>query len=287
MPRISRKSRNFLFGQKLQCRCSSPLGHAGYSKKHGLLFSAILSFTASSGTIWPYGIEFVTVPSGEFQMGQSVGSGWDELPIHRVVISRAFQMGKYEITQKQFATVMLTNPSYHKGDDLPVENVSWEDAQQFVTQMTANLKDGYQYRLATEAEWEYACRAGTTGNIPYNLDEYAWYSGNSGGNTHTVGTKKPNPFGLYDILGNVEEWVQDWYDENYYKYCVDHGIVTDPPGPTSGTHRVYRGGGYESDGNYIMPGFRSSSGTGFSGSSEQRGFRIVRIKKTIASSPEW
>ncbi len=237
-----------------------------------------LNGTVSTNIIGPFGMRFVTVPAGEFQMGQdNVGPGWNELPVHCVVISGAFEMGAFEITQKNYKDVTGTNPSYTVGDTLPVGMTSWDDAQAFVDALNSR-KDGYTYRLPTEAEWEYACRAGTTGNNPYDLNEVAWYDGNSSHQPHPVGTKAPNAFGLYDMLGNVEEWVRDWYDDTYYQFCVDNGIVYDPPGPASGAEKVSRGGGYGSSGNYVMPGHRASDATGFSGTSEARGFRIVRTR---------
>jgi formylglycine-generating enzyme required for sulfatase activity len=217
----------------------------------------------------PLNIEFVTIPAGQFDMGSNTGYS-DEKPVHRVVISKSFQLGKYEITQGQWKAVMGSNPSYFTGDDnLPVEQVSWNDVQLFIDKMNAR-NDGYRYRLPTEAEWEYACRAGTTGDYAGNLDQMGWYSSNSGGRTHAVGTKTPNPWGLYDMHGNVWEWVQDWYGYGAYP----SGTVTDPTGPSSGSYRVARGGSWGGSAPYCRSARRSSSGPGLRSGS--LGFRLLR-----------
>jgi len=167
-------------------------------------------------------MEFVLIPAGTFTMGSpdSDSNAYDhEKPAHQVTISEPFYMGKYEVTQAQWKAVMGENPSRFKGDDHPVENVSWEDVQQFIQKL--NAKEGKEAcRLPTEAEWEYAARAGTTtiysfGNNASQLGNYAWYDENSGNTTHPVGDKPPNPWGLYDMHGNVWEWVQDWYGPIY------------------------------------------------------------------------
>ncbi|MCZ7398881.1 MAG: formylglycine-generating enzyme family protein [Candidatus Methanoperedens sp.] len=164
------------------------------------------------------GMEFVQIPSGEFDMGSPVVVHYNERPIHHVIISKPFYMGKYEVTQKQWMDIMGNNPSYFKGDNLPIEQVSWYDVQEYIKKL--NEKEGTdRYRLPSEAEWEYAARAGTNttysfGNNKSELGDYAWYDGNSGGKTHEVGQKKPNPWGLYDMHGNVWEWVQDTFSKN-------------------------------------------------------------------------
>jgi formylglycine-generating enzyme required for sulfatase activity len=187
-------------------------------------------------------MEFISIPPGEFVMGCSQGDGEcddAERPAHRARITKGFEIGKYEVTQAQWEAVMGSNPSEFKGADRPVENVSWEDAQQFLSRLNAR-GDGYRYRLPTEAEWEYAARAGTTGKYYGELDEIAWYDGNSGGRTHPVGQKKPNAWGVYDMSGNVWEWCSDWYDENYY----GNSPGADPRGPASGQARSLRGGSW-------------------------------------------
>ena len=214
----------------------------------------------STGT----GMEFVPVQPGEFMMGCSFRDREcddnEEQP-HRVQITKPFEMGKYEVTQAQWQSVMGTNPSRFLGADLPVELVSWNDVQQFLQRLNAK-KDGHRYRLPTEAEWEYAARAGTTGAYAGPLDQMAWYGNNSGRDTldadalwrrdesiygkrlaengnhpHPVGEKQPNAWGLFDMHGNVWEWVQDWYG-NYEQ----EGAVSDPSGPPTGQYRVQRGG---------------------------------------------
>jgi formylglycine-generating enzyme required for sulfatase activity len=181
---------------------------------------------------------FVNIPAGEFLMGSSNGDR-DERPAHRVRISRGFEMGKYEVTQAQWEAVMGSNSSHFKGPNLPVENVSWDEVQDFIQRLNG-LSQRYTFRLPTEAEWEYACRAGTTGDYAGSLDAMAWYGANSGNRTHPVGQKQPNAWGLYDMHGNVWEWCQDWYGSNYYEQSPG----TDPQGPSSGSGRVVRGGSW-------------------------------------------
>ena len=202
------------------------------------------------------GMEFVLIPSGSFLMGSKSGEE-DEAPVHKVTISKPFYLGKYEVTQEQWEAVMQSNPSKNKGRNNPVERVSWNDAQEFVNRL--NAKEGHnRYRLPTEAEWEYAARAGTNtassfGNNANELSSHAWWKENSGNTTHPVGQKKPNPYGLYDIYGNVWEWVQDWHGEKYYAKSPG----TDPKGPSSGNARVRRGGGWDGDAWECRSAYRS------------------------------
>lgn len=187
------------------------------------------------------GMELVYVPAGSFQMGSSNGES-DEKPVHSVTIKEGFYMGRYEVTQAEWQQLMKNNPSYFKGDKLPVERVSWDDAQSFVNNLNARGEQFF-YRLPTEAEWEYACRAGTTGDSAGNLNEMAWYSTNSGGTTHTVGGKRPNAWGLADMHGNVWEWCADYHHQNY------HGAPTDGNAWLTGgamNSRVLRGGSWGS-----------------------------------------
>jgi len=199
-------------------------------------------------------MEFVKIPPGEFIMGCSALDNQcfeNEKPAHRVRITKAFEIGKYEVTQAQWESVMGSNPSYFEGTDQPVEQVSWSDAQQFLEKMNGR-HDGYRYRLPTEAEWEYAARGPTTGAEAGSLDAIAWYDTNSGRQTHPVGQKQPNASGLYDMLGNVWEWVQDWYG-NYIS-----AEQVDPTGPSSGTDRVLRGGSWYNRAEYSRVSFRYS-----------------------------
>ena len=165
--------------------------------------------------------EMVLIPAGSFKMGNNDGDR-DEKPVHRVNIDYEFYMGKTEVTQSQWRAVMGKNPSHFKGDNRPVEEVSWYDIQGFLRKLNKKLglSGKYAYRLPSEAEWEYAARAGTTtkysfGDSKNQLGNYAWYRGNSGRRTHEVGQKRPNPFGLYDMHGNVWEWVADCYNNSY------------------------------------------------------------------------
>jgi hypothetical protein len=180
-------------------------------------------------------LELCWIPAGEFMMGSNESD--DEKPVHRVKIAKGFWMGKYPVTQEQYEAVTGDNPSYFKGDRNPVEQVSWDEAVAFCGEIGA--------RLPTEAEWEYACRAGSktayyTGNREADLARAGWYETNSGAKTQPVGKKVANAWGLYDMHGNVWEWCQDWYDKSYYENSPDE----DPQGPGSGSARVLRGGSW-------------------------------------------
>ena len=187
--------------------------------------------------VGPAGMEFVWIPAGKFRMGSTGSEAFDdEQPVTQVRISRGFWLGKYEVTQTEWEAVMGSNPSSFNGcGHCPVEEVSWNDVQDFISRL--NAQEGREvYRLPTETEWEYAARAGTTGDRYGDLDAIAWYGDTSGRRTHPVGGKAPNAWGLYDMLGNVVEWVEDWYGD------YAGGSVTDPRGPGSGSGRVIRGG---------------------------------------------
>jgi len=191
-------------------------------------------------------IELVLVKGGCFQMGDGFGDGKeDEKPVHTVCVDD-YYIGKYEITQGQWQSVMGSNPSFFKncGEKCPVEQVNWNDIQAFIGKL--NAKTGKKYRLPTEAEWEYAARSGGK-NQKYSgtssdaeLDKYAWYSANAGGGVHPSGEKQPNGLGLYDMTGNVWEWCQDWYGEKYYSQAPRRN----PSGPATGIRRVLRGGAW-------------------------------------------
>ena len=220
-------------------------------------------------------MQFILIPAGSFMMGCSPGDECypEEKPAHPVTISQPFEMGKYQVTQLEYQAAMRQNPSAFQGPNLPVESVSWDDAQHFCEALNRQ-KDGYHYRLPTEAEWEYAARGGNQTSRYGSLDQIAWYRDNSTGTTHPVGGKQPNAFGLYDTLGNVWEWVQDWYSAEYYS----HSAASDPPGPPTGEYRVLRGGSWRGvarglarvSSRYILrPTVRSSV----------LGFRCARVKQ--------
>lgn len=191
------------------------------------------------------------IPAGSFRMGSPANEKdrTDDETLHTVRISKPYWMATTEVTQGQYQRIMGTNPSHFQGDDKPVETVSWHDAVSFCENLTererraGHLPSGYEYRLPTEAEWEYACRAGSEtrfyfGDDEDRLGEYAWYPENSNSQTHNVATKKANAWGLYDMHGNVWEWCMDCYDKDAY----NHGdSVADPVGPSTGFTRVARG----------------------------------------------
>ncbi len=237
-------------------------------------------------------IEMIRIPGGTFQMGST--SQWaysDEQPVHTVTVS-AFYMSKYEVTQAQYQAVMGTNPSCFQGANRPVERVSWWNAAKFCNALSAregrtpcynesNWRCNFSadgYRLPTEAEWEYACRAGTTTDLysgdltsgyeDPNMNAIGWYWYNSNSQTHDVGGKQPNAFGLYDMSGNVWEWCNDWYGS-----CSSQA-QTDPTGPSSGSNRVIRGGSW-----YIFAHRCRSAHRDYNSPGNSRytlGFRLVR-----------
>ncbi|MDR3221636.1 MAG: formylglycine-generating enzyme family protein [Candidatus Accumulibacter sp.] len=200
------------------------------------------------------GMEFIQSPAGSFMMGADNNledANDDETPQHQVTLSESFYLGKYEVTQAQWEAVMGGNPSKFKGRSNPVETVSWDDVQVFIERL--NAKEGTsKYRLPTEAEWEYAARAGTTsawsfGDDAASAGQYAWYKNNSGQQTHPAGQKQPNPWDLYDMHGNVWEWVQDWYGNKYYAKSPS----ADPKGPSIGVGRALRGGSWGDSAKYL------------------------------------
>jgi formylglycine-generating enzyme required for sulfatase activity len=238
-------------------------------------------------------MEFVRIEPGAFTMGAplaEVGRRDPEGPQHEVTISRGFYLGKYEVTQGQWESVMGTTPWSGENDvqanvNHPAVHVSWDDAQSFIHQLNEAAGDSL-YRLPTEAEWEYAARAGTSTVWSFGDDEslvgnYAWHVRNTWlinlNYAQPVGTKLPNPWGLYDVHGNVREWCQDWLDDNYYSRSPS----IDPPGPSTESSsaflRVLRGGGFSSGATF---GLRSASrnGSGNGNRIGTVGFRLLRIK---------
>ena len=203
------------------------------------------------------GIEMLLVPPGTFMMGASPGdtqAGDGEKPAHEVTITKAFYLGRTAVTQAQWFKVMDTNPSDFRGESLPVDSVSRNDCRQFCA------KTGM--KLPTEAQWEYACRAGTTGATYGDLDLIAWHYGNAEGETHAVGQLQPNALGFFDMLGNVWEWTNDLHQGDYYKSCAD-GVV-DPTGPAQSEFgaRVLRGGGWGISAGLCRASDRSSGAPG-------------------------
>ena len=195
----------------------------------------------------------VYVESGYFDMGSNNGSS-DEKPVHRVYMS-SFKIAKYTVTQAQWQAVMDNNPSYFGGDNRPVENVSWEDVQVFIEKL--NRLTAQNFRLPSEAQWEYAARGGQkTRNYTYagsnSLEQVAWYGENSNSETHAVGQKRANELGLYDMSGNVWEWCQDWYDDSYYSSSSS----SNPTGPSTGSCRVMRGGAWFNSADYCRTAYR-------------------------------
>jgi formylglycine-generating enzyme required for sulfatase activity len=183
-------------------------------------------------------MEMVLIPAGSFMMGSDKGEA-NEKPVHKVTLTQPFYMGKFAVTQEQWQAVMGENPAEFVGPTNPVEEVSWDDCQEFLQALSKKVP-GKTFDLPTEAQWEYACRAGTTtayyfGDDPARLGEYAWYLENSGNRSHPVGQKKPNAWGLYDMHGNVCQWCADWYGD------YSAGDATDPAGPSSGEAAVLRG----------------------------------------------
>ncbi len=241
------------------------------------------------------GMKLVLIPKGTFMMGSpesEQGRNENETQ-HEVTISKDYYLGVYEVTQAQYEKVMGKNLSYFQGAkvgnenaDLPVENVSWDEAVKFCKKLSAlpeEKKAGRVYRLPTEAEWEYACRAGSKTAYSFDdeeglLPEYGWFSRNSSRRTHTVGLLEPNAWGLHDMHGNVWEWCSDWYEE-YPK-----GAVSDPTGPKEGSYRVLRGGSWFYEAAYcrsanryrLVPSYRYN----------RLGFRLALSPSGIPKSPE-
>jgi len=218
------------------------------------------------------GMKLRLIPAGSFMMGSdSDDAGEHEKPAHFVEITQPFYIGVYEVTQAEYKAVMGWNPSDFDGDRLPVESVSWDDAKRFCGRLS--LTEGVKYCLPTEAEWEYACRAGTATEFFWgdSFDEhYAWCGLNSEIKTHEVGNKLPNAWDLYDMSGNVSEWCEDWYDSDYYSQSPQKN----PVGPASGQYRVLRGG------SFFFPGSLSNSTFRLRGDPSESGavigFRVVR-----------
>ncbi|MCG3196475.1 MAG: Serine/threonine-protein kinase PknD [bacterium] len=220
------------------------------------------------------GMKLKLIQPGSFRMGSEKGDN-DERPVHEVRITKPFYLGVYPVTQDEYEAVIGNNPSHFKSSSRPVESVSWDDAIDYCRKLSA--KEGVQYRLPSEAEWEYACRAGSTteyccGDGESRLGQFAWYSGNSGYKTHPVGQKQPNSWGLYDMHGNVWEWCQDWYHDSYVGAPTDGSAWKSEGGP----YRVIRGGdwGYSA-------GYCRSAGRDWDGPHGRINFIGFRLARTI------
>jgi len=224
----------------------------------------------------------VYVEGGSFWMGAQSSNNTlisydseaesDESPVNNISLS-SYYIGRYEVTQNQWKAVMGSNPSYFIGDNLPVEQVSWDDIQVFIKKL--NSLTGYTYRLPTEAEWEYAARGGNKSNgYKYSgsntIDQVAWYYDNSSSITHTVGTKQPNELGIYDMSGNIFEWCQDFYG------TYTSGSLTNPTGVSTGSYRVLRGGGWYNNSWGCRVSYRYHTYHG--NSLNLYGFRLVRVQ---------
>ena len=220
-----------------------------------------------------FGMKFTLIPAGEFMMGSKDGND-DEQPVHKVTIKKPFYLGTYPFTQREWKAVMGDYPSHFTGDDLPVERVSWDDVQKFIRKLNEK-EDTDKYRLPSESEWEYACRAGATkkycfGDSESNLGEYAWFDDNSGDKTHPVGKKKPNPWGMYDMHGNVWEWVQDKWHDDYDGAPIDGGVWE----RGEGFFRMSRGGSWGSLAGYCRSANRSDNHPPYRGGN--LGFRLLQ-----------
>ena len=226
-------------------------------------------------------LELLWIKPGTFMMGTSDDErpGKAESPQTKVTLSRGFWLGKTEVTQAQYEAIMRNNPSTFTtiGPNAPVERVSWIDAMKFCETLTereraaGRLPDGYVLSLPTEAQWEYAARAGTKGDYSRNPETMSWNNGNSGNTTHVVATKEPNPWGLYDMSGNVLEWCYDWYGD------YPGSAVTDPSGPGRGYYRIARGGSWRQD---IHVGRSAARAGGSAGRLDYTlGFRLALVAR--------
>ena len=219
----------------------------------------------------------IYVEGGSFMMGcisEQSDCESDERPTHRVMLD-SYYIGETEVTQELWTAVMRTNPSYFEGTQKPVEGVSWHDCQEFI--MKLNRLTGKNFRLPTEAEWEYAARGGRKSkSYKYSgsnaIDNVAWYWDNAGRQTHKVKTKLPNELGIYDMSGNVWEWCQDWYGSGYYSSSPQ----SNPTGPSSGSYRVLRGGSWDNDAQCCRVAYRDYNAPSRRGS--YYGFRLILVQ---------
>jgi formylglycine-generating enzyme required for sulfatase activity len=231
-------------------------------------------------------MDFVLIPEGIFAMGCGEGDScmYDEKPQVHVAISKPFYLGKYEVTQEQWEVVMASRPSVFRGEQRPVENVSWNEVREFIRRL--NAREGTnRYRLPTEAEWEYAARAGTSTKYSSEtpaLNEFAWHLKNANRQTHPVGEKRGNQWGLHDMHGNVWEWVQDWYLPGTYAKAGDKSTVIDPQGPAEAATRVLRGGSWSNEARYLRSAHRNAYPPDYK--SANVGFRVAMSLKEPSAS---
>lgn len=228
----------------------------------------------------PVIFDMVFVEGGSFRMGSNDGDK-DEKPMHTVILN-SFYIGKYEVTQKQWSSVMENNPSFFKYcDNCPVEQVSWHDVKEFIrklNQITANT-----YRLPTEAEWEYASKGGNKSNGylysgSNNVDDVAWHKRNSDSITHPVRQKQSNELGLFDMSGNVREWCSDWYGSDYYS----HSLTKNPLGPSCGSSRLLRGGGWNDPARRCRNTYRCGDDPGYRYSDKQESNDVPGYKFLVS-----
>lgn len=224
-------------------------------------------------------LELVLVQPGSFVMGSDKGED-DEKPARKVTLTKPFYIGKFEVTQEQWQAVMGENPSQFRGAKHPVDGVSWDDSQVFLQRLSEKLAGG-TVRLPTEAEWEYTCRAGSStayshGEDAVRLGEYGWFKDNSGAQSHPVGQKRPNAWGLFDMHGNVCEWCADWYGSGSYAA----GKTVDPDGPDAGDARVLRGESWVSTADTLRSAYRVGTPPEYRNS--HVGLRIVYEPKKSA-----
>jgi formylglycine-generating enzyme required for sulfatase activity len=249
------------------------LGHGGELERLWLASPCVVELPGDVS------VELEQIPAGTFKMGspETEAGHFKDETLHEVTISKPFYLGKYPVTQSQWQAVMGSNPSYFKGPQRPVEEVSWEDAVEFcrkLSELPEEKAAGRVYRLPTEAEWEYACRAGSQtaysfGDDARLLKDFAWFSDNSNSQTHPVGQKKPNAWGLYDMHGNVWEWCGDWYGD------YPRGSATDPTGPKERSYRVLRGGCWFFSAELCRAAYRNGIGPTYS--DIILGLRLARV----------
>ncbi len=274
----------------LLASCEKPGGNSS-DTSGGAKADAVIEVITQSG------VEMVALPAGEFLMGSDKGNA-DEAPAHRVKVS-AFLMDKFEVTHEMFTKAQLPNPSHWQDSPKkPVERVRWRDAKLYCNErsLLEKLKPCYDektpdfdcdtaangYRLPTEAEWEYACRAGTDGAYDFGeadkLRQFAWFADNAGAKTHNVGEKKPNRWGIFDLYGNVSEWCEDVYSPDFYKVSAPSD-PTGPPSPGKDVKRVMRGGSWKASTDMCRSTLRQAERTGDSDAcffTDYCGFRCVR-----------